>query len=206
MSLPVIIGTYRRRKHMDECMDSMFKHLKGVDEIIFVDDGDDPDTSDYLRTFGHVEETRGQGYRAAYQAICRMADGKAAFVLEEDFTFTSDVDAEEMYDMLYHRPYLAQVVCLRGPHFPIEHHHGGVIEALKAKGHKFTEVNGLIEHTACFSANPGVWRGEVFASGWPFERWSEEIKGRRLAAQGYRFAYLPGIRVEHHGEREGHGY
>jgi hypothetical protein len=95
---------------------------------------------------------------------------------------------------------------LRGPHFPVEHENGGLIEALQHKGHQFTEVLGLIEQTATFTCNPAVWRGEVFAAGWPTGKWSEDLKGKALVRQGYRFAYLPGIRVAHAGERKGFGY
>jgi hypothetical protein len=101
---------------------------------------------------------------------------------------------------------LAQIALLRGPHFPIEHEHGGVIEALKHQGHTFHNVAGIIEHTATFTANPSLWRADVFATGWPHGRLSEELKRDELLHRNYRFGYLPGIRVAHHGQREGHGY
>lgn len=184
----------------------MYKHLKGFGEVTFVDDSGDPANAAYLAAFGKVVTTDSQGYRAAMHAACQVADGRECFWLEEDFTFLEDVDLGELHDILYYRPYLAQVVLLRGPHFEVEHHHGGLIEALQFKGHQFTEVNGIIEHTACFSANPSLWRGEVWDAGWPTGRWTEELKGNVLVQQGYRFGYVPGIKVEHHGQRSGHGY
>jgi hypothetical protein len=153
-----------------------------------------------------VVEVGGKGYQMAMQAACVEAAGRECFWLEEDFVLLQDVDLAELHEILYHRPYLAQVVLLRGPHFEVEHKHGGLIEALRHKGHQFTEVNGIIEHTACFSMNPTLIRGEVWAAGWPRGRWTEEIKGKDLVRQGYRFGYLPGIRVAHDGERTGHGY
>jgi hypothetical protein len=140
------------------------------------------------------------------QHLCAAAEGRQCFVLEEDFTFLTNIHIEQMSEILYHRPYLAQIALLRGPHFPIEHQHGGVIEALQAKGHKFHDAVGVIEHTATFTANPSLWRAHVFDLGWPAAQWSEEVKGRQLAQYGYRFGYLPGIRVQHHGTRAGHGY
>jgi hypothetical protein len=203
---PLLIGTYRGSKHIHECIESVGQHLSGYGDITFIDDSPDPTNADRLKEFGKVVSVGGRGYQVAMQAACAEAAGRECFWLEEDFTFLQDIDLGELHDILYHRPYLAQVVLLRGPHFEIEHRHGGLIEALQFKGHTFTAVNGIIEHTACFSMNPTLIRGEVGSAGWPTGRWSEEIKGRHLVAQGYRFGYLPGIRVAHDGERTGHGY
>jgi hypothetical protein len=82
----------------------------------------------------------------------------------------------------------------------------GVIQALLARGFNFTLVDGLIEHTATFTCNPSMWRAEVFALGWPQVAFSENVKRHQLLAHGYRFAYLPGIRVAHHGINSGHSY
>jgi hypothetical protein len=203
---PVLIGTYRKRQHIETCLQSADAHLRGVSEIIFIDDSGDPEHSAWLAQYGKVVETGARGYTTAMKHLCAAAEGRQCFILEEDFTFLTDVHIDQLADILYHRPYLAQVALLRGPHFPIEHQHGGVIEALKAKGHQFCDVAGVIEHTATFTANPSLWRAHVFALGWPTAQWSEEVKGRQLVAAGYRFGYLPGIRVEHHGTRDGHGY
>ena len=206
MTTPVIVGTYRRRAHIEDCLRSIDKHLKGIGDLAFVDDSGDAEHVEWLTQYGKVVALDGQGYREAMTAACEVAAGRECFWIEEDFTLLSDIDLDGLSEILYHRPYLAQVVLLRGPHFPPEHQHGGVIAALEARGHKFTCVNGIIEHTACFSANPSLWRGEVWSAGWPYGRWSEEIKGRQLISQGYRFGYLPGVCTEHHGQRVGHGY
>jgi hypothetical protein len=206
LSVHVIIGTYRKRKHIEDCLASMDKRVKNIGDVTIVDDSGDAEHVEWLAQYGKVIALDQTGYTTAYRHICAAAEGREAFVLEEDFTFLSPVDLDYMSEILYHRPYLAQLVLLRGPHFPNEHQHGGLIEALEAKGHRFVDVNGIIEHTACFSANPGIWRGEVFASGWPYGKWSEELKGKALRQQGFRFGYVQGIRVEHHGERVGHGY
>ena len=204
--IPVLVGTYRKRVHINECLESIHKHLKGFGDITFIDDSGDPEHVDWLRQYGKVVASDSQGYRTAMTLACNEAGGREAFWIEEDFMFLQDIDLGDLSDILYHRPYLAQVVLLRGPHFPVEHEHGGLIEALEARGQKFTDVNGIIEHTACFSMNPTLIRGEVWAQGWPLGKWSEAIKGDILRNQGYRFGYLPGIRVEHHGERSGHSY
>jgi hypothetical protein len=203
----VIIGTYRGRTHIPTCIASMERHLKGVSDVVLVNDSPNPADGAWLAQYGKVIEIGGRGYTVAMSAVCRAAEGKEAFILEEDFEFLTDVHIDQMHEILYHRPYLAQVVLLRGPHFANEHTHGGLIEALEAKGHRFFDVNGVIEHTACFSMNPSLVRGEVWAAGWPQHgRFTEELKGNDLRQQGYRFGYLPGVRVAHHGERVGTGY
>lgn len=201
-----IIGTYRKKLHVPDALRSLDTHVTGITDIVFIDDSGDPDNSAWLAQYGKVIETGAGGYGQAMKAACAAAENQQSLFWEEDFTALQAINLTHLSDILYHRPYLAEIALLRGPHFPIEHQHGGLIEALQYKGHTFTDVLGVIEHTACFTCNPSVWRAEVFAAGWPTGHLSEEIKGRQLVGQGYRFGYLPGIKVEHHGERSGFGY
>lgn len=204
----LIVGTYRKRDHIQDCLASVDKHLKGVTDIVFVDDSGDSDHRKWLAKYGRAEKVAdgNVGYTAAMQKVCEVADGMPSMFLEEDFTFLEDIHLDKMLEILHNRPYLAQIALLRGAHFPIEHEHGGLIEALEHRGYTIREVGGILEQTATFTCNPAVWRGEVFAAGWPWARWSEERKRDLLLSEGYRFGYLPGIRVAHHGERTGHGY
>jgi hypothetical protein len=140
------------------------------------------------------------------KAACTAAEGQECLWFEEDFCVVEPINLGDLSEILYQRPYLAQVALLRGPHFPIEHQHGGLIEALEAQGHEFKNVMGCIEQFATFTGNPSVWRGEVWASGWPDGKWSEDRKRDLLLRQGYRFGFLEGIKVEHGGIRTGHGY
>lgn len=205
----VLIGTYRLREHIEDCLRSMDEHLKDVTDVVLVDDSGDDEHRGWLAQYGKVIPVGAQnmGYRHAMDALSNAAEGQPAFVLEEDFTFLVDVHLEELNEILWYRHYLAQVALLRGPHFPVEHQYGGLIEALQAKGHQFNEVFGIIEQTATFTMNPSLVRGEVWAAGWPrMGKWTEEIKRDQLLGLGYRFGYLPGVRVAHHGERKGKGY
>ncbi|CAM5737576.1 hypothetical protein MAUB1S_02905 [Mycolicibacterium aubagnense] len=202
----VVVGTYRGRTYLPDTLRSLDRHVTGVDDLIFIDDSGEPDHAAWLSQYGKVIEVGRRGYGEAMKAACRAAEGREAFWLEEDFTFTEPVSLPAMSEILYHRPYLAQVALLRGPHFPVEHRYGGVIEALVAQGHQFVDVLGVLEHTATFTGNPSVWRAEVLAAGWPDGQWSEERKRDVLVRQGYRFGYLPGIKVCHSGERTGFGY
>lgn len=200
----VIVGTYRKQKYMPACLKTL-ERVAGITDMVFVDDSGDPDNAAWLAQYGKVVQVGRKGYTKAMREAVRAAEGQEVFWMEEDFQFTCAVYLEEMSEMLYHRPWLAQIALLRGPHFPIEHKHGGLIEALQAKGHKFTPVSGLIEQTSIFTTNPTVIRGACFTS-WPGVKWSEEAKTGELLRQGYRFAYLPGIRLIHEGERSGFGY
>lgn len=205
----VIVGTYRKREHIEDCLQSVDRHLRDITELVFVDDSGDAEHRQWLAQYGTVIPVGPQqcGYGAAMRTVCKAADpAEAAMFLEEDFTFTTEVHLDQMGEILYHRPYLAQVILLRQPWFPVEIEHGGLIEALEARGYTFNTVCGVIEQQATFSCNPAVWRGPVFASGWPLGRWSEELKRDALIAEGYRFGWLPGIRVHHSGDRQGFDY
>jgi glycosyltransferase involved in cell wall biosynthesis len=203
----VLVGTYRGRTHVSDCLRSLERHVRGVDDLIFIDDSGDAEIGQWLATYGSVRVVGRRGYNAAMKAACEAASGVEAFWLEEDFVFTAPVDLGYLSELLYHRPYLAQVALLRGPHFPVEHEHGGLIEALQVKGHEFRRVGPLLEHTATFTCNPSAWRAEVWNQGWPDGKWSEDRKQKALLNQGYRFAFLGDQKmVEHSGIRSGFGY
>ena len=201
----VVVGTYRKRAYIEAALTSLDAHVSGVTDIVFVDDSGDHDHQQWLRQYGTVVDSGKSGYNTAMKAVCAAAGGEF-FFLEEDFTFLTDIDLQHMSDILAERPHLAQLALLRGPWFPIEHRHGGLIEALQAKGEKFTLIEGVLEHTATFTGNPAVWRAEVAASGWPDGKWSEDRKRDQLLAEGYRFGYLPNVRVHHEGVRSGFDY
>lgn len=207
--MKLIIGTYRKQQYLPAALESIHKHVTGISKIVFVDDSGDATHHDWLRdTYGgRVVDTRCQGYGAAMQAACREGAGEDyAMWTEEDFTFTGDVDVKSYERHLQQHPYLAQVVFLRQPWFENEIAAGGLIPALEAKGHTFTEVNGLLEQEATFSGNPSIWRREVFASGWPTCEWSEDAKRDELLRDGYKFAFTPREMTHHHGIRSGFGY
>jgi len=203
---PVLVGTYRKRTHIETCLRSIEQHLTGTSELVFVDDSGDTAHSAWLAQYGKVAEVGRRGYTAAMHIMCAAAAGRESFVLEEDFTLTQPVSLEQLHEILWYRPYLAQIALLRGPHFPNEHRAGGLIEALAEKGHQFRTVAGIIEHSATFTGNPSLWRGDVFTRGWPRCAMSEDAKRDTLLAAGYRFGYLPGVRCAHHGMRSGFGY
>lgn len=202
----LIVGTYRKRDYIEAALSSIDRHVRGITDVVFVDDSGDLDHHAWLAQHGKVVDVGKRGYNAAMRAVCAAAEGEQFMFWEEDFTAVRDIDVDRMAEVLHLRPYLAQVALLRPAWFPVEHQHGGLIEALIAKGHSFADVDGVLEHSACFTGNPAVWRASTAASGWPVGKWSEDRKRDLLLAEGYRFGYLPGIAVHHDGERAGFDY
>lgn len=206
----IVIGTYRERAYIGRCLNSIAEHVSGVTEIVFVDDSGNPSHSRWLEQYGAVSQTHAAGYNEAMQEVCRVAGNEPFAFVEEDFTFTSPVDLNDMAATIDAHPDLAQLALLRGPHFPIEHEHGGVLEGLVARlGQPFVDLRrepyGWSQR-GTFTGNPAVWRAGIAADGWPRGRWSEDKMRDRLLADGYRFGFLNGVRVAHDGVRSGKGY
>ena len=209
----VIIGAYRGLTLVRRALDSLAEYSTGVESVTVVDDSGHAVTRAALASMPGVDHVvpvahGNAGYSEAMQVICETAGNSQFAFIEEDFELTAAVDFDELGSMLRARPHLAQIALLRGPHFPIEFEHGGLLEALEARlpGSVLGEVDGIIEQVGTFTCNVAVWADEIAAQGWPQVTWSEDAKRDELLAQGYRFGYLPGVRTRHDGERSGHGY
>lgn len=216
--MKVIIGTYRGPEYVKRSMKSLAEKVGGWTDLVIVDDSGNRDwvreyrdmrvrySSGRIRA-PKVIATNGEGYNAAMRAVCAEAGDEEFFFWEEDFVMTTPIELRMMSLILEENPDLAQIALLRGPHFPIEHEQGGVIEALVAKGHRMEErPPGIIVQSATFTGNPSVWRAGIAKGGWPAGRWSEDRMRDRLLKEGYKFGYLRGISVEHDGVRSGHSY
>lgn len=209
----IVIGTYRHSQYLFRAIDSISRFVTGHDGIDFVDDSGDHAFAQSLRDLypdSTVVEVGGRGYNAAMKAVCELVGDEAFVFWEEDFVALEPIDLGLLEGILDDRPHLAQVALLRGPHFPIEHEHGGLLEALIAKGHKVQRVasyfSAIYEQGATFTCNPALWRAGIAAKGWPDGKWSEDRKRDELLVEGYRFAFLDGIRVAHDGIRSGTDY
>jgi hypothetical protein len=206
--MQIIIGCYRKLTLVPRLLDSLDEFVGHDSHLVFIDDSGDAATASMLRRVGEVVEVGGQGYGAAMRAAC-MVGAREPFSawVEEDFTFTAPVSFDRFADVLEDTPRLAQIVLQRQAWFPNEVKAGGLVPALVERGHQFQPIgDGLLEHTAFFSGNPSVWRREVFESGWPDVRWSEDAKGRQLVEAGYSFALTEDVLVHHDGQRTGRGY
>jgi len=231
--IPLYVGTYRKRKHIETCLRSIDANVKGYDEIIFLDDSGDRLHTKWLLQYGQVVALPKVGHSVAMRALCAHANGRQLAWIEEDFEITGSMDLTEMSEHLYHRPYLAQIALLRQPLWADEKRLGGVLEAVAANGWAVRYVLGLWESRGWFTCNPSLWRGHVTELGWPNPKRvagrdysSEWIKSKELRElfmgeklpsdwmapisekepRGYSFGFLDGIRCHHWGHREGHGY
>ena len=206
----LVVGTYRKRAYVQRALTSIRRHVTGVDRIVFVDDSGSAENAHWLTQFGEVVETHATGYNAAMQAVCQVIGTEPAMFVEEDFEFISPVDLNDMMTVLHEHPNLAQIALLRGPVFPIELKHGGLLEGLVARlGPEFVDLRkepyGWSQR-GTWTMNPAVWRPGIAAEGWPVGDWSEDLMRDRLRDQGWRFGYLEGIKVRHDGKRTGRGY
>jgi len=232
-----IIGGYRGTSYVQRALESLNDNGDGLDELIIVDDSGQPTWAEQMRwlkfrtadggfSHPHVIELARRGYNVAMQTVLRHAPHDAPFLFwEEDFTLDVPTSFRELQVILEHSPDLAQVALLRGPHFPIEHEQGGLLEGLVARlgadrvGLKrenrtllsnadgtMTLTTDLITQRGTFTCNPSVWAPIVKQLGWPRGNWSEDKMRDRLLARGYQFAFIDGVRVTHDGVRSGHGY
>lgn len=206
--MQAVVLSNRREAYLPGALVSLGR-LDGVDRVTIVDDSGDAAHRAHLRGLGHeVVDVAPEpaGYGRAMQAAFDAMDGEHVLFWEEDFRLLAPVDLNALAGRLDADPSLAQVALLRGPWFANEHDHGGVIEARQAQGAVFQVEDGLIVHTDHYTANPSVLPRRTFTRPWPQQAWSESAFTRVLTRAGHRFAYLPGVTVDHIGVRDGHGY
>lgn len=205
--MQAVVLTNRREKYLDGALESLAR--LNVERVTIVDDSGDPAHRARLRARGlEVVDVAPEpaGYTRAMQAAFDVMTGEHVLFWEEDFRLVRDVDLTALTARLDADPSLAQIALLRGPWFQNEHEHGGVIEARQAQGARFELEDGLIVHTDHYTSNPCVLPRRTFTRPWPQQAWSEAAFTIQLRTSRQRFAYLPGIAVDHIGERDGHGY
>lgn len=206
--MQLIILSNRRDQYLSDTIDSIDEHVTGFDRLTIVDDSGDIHWRSSCAYLGDeiVPVADGPaGYTTAMRKVFEVADGEHVALWEEDFRAIDTVDLAAMAELLDERPHLAEVVALRGPWFANERESGGVLEA--RPDDRFELVDGLIEHRAFWSTNPCVIPRRTLDREYPNVSWSEWHFGQELLADpAVRFGMVPGVRVEHVGERTGHGY
>jgi len=224
VTIPLIVLTNGRRDCISQTIPSIRKHLTGYGDTVIVDDSGDP----YYRAWlaaefpdALVTAVSGEpaGYWRAMRTVWQIARGSgagAAWMHEDDFVMTADVDVTCLARVLDEQPHLTQIALKRQPWFTNEIGEGGLIEALEAQGQVFTErTDGRhhwIEHRACFTGNPSLIPARTYTRRWPEGAWSESRFGAQLfAVPDARGAYWgrrsDPPRVEHIGhERVGTEY
>jgi hypothetical protein len=131
------------------------------------------------------------GYIAAMQALWgyleRHCVGDYVFSIEDDFTYSRDVDLVPMMALLDADPNVLQVALLRGPYYPKEQEAGSVLASIDGWRE---QRDGYIAQRDHFTANPSLFRRDLIKNRWPSGKSSERIFGDRLLAnQRSVFAY-----------------
>lgn len=153
--MKLMIGTYRKQKHIPALMDALEKYVSGIDMIFFVDDSGDDDNIKFLEQFGKV------GYRGSdrepwgFSGSMRVATSWMNYWRdiydfpsadpyapktdhycwwEEDFLPTEPIDLELMSKELRKYPDLAQIALVRQPVYEGEKEHGTLLNYIKSQG------------------------------------------------------------------------
>lgn len=209
--MQLVVLSNRRETYLPETLQAIRENVAGWDDLTIVDDSGDEHFRAALAQQNPdatviAVAPQPAGYNAAMRTVVSHMYGEYAAFWEEDFRPSRPIDLEPIARALANRPHLAQIALLRQPWFANEHAHGGVIEALEAQGARFDMVDGILEHSAFFTGNPAVWAQPVYATGWPKGDWSENRKRDELRNAGFRFGMIPGVSVNHVGQRTGFGY
>jgi hypothetical protein len=218
----IVIGSYRGPDLVLRAIASLQRYMTGWDDTIIVDDSGN---LEWMQTYARLEiqypdgtkkapfvvSTGGRrGYNLAMKQVCRWAGDRRFMFWEEDFELLVPTDLNDMDQKLFDNPHLAQLALLRGSHFENEFLWGGLLPALNKRipgsVAGLDPETGIIEQTGTFTCNPAVWQRGVAKMGWPNGSWSEDRKRDDLIKQGYKFGFLPEVRVTHNGIRSGFDY
>ena len=194
MSIPIVVLTNGRRDCITQSIPSIHKYLSGFGDMVIVDDSGDKDyrawlAAEFPDALITAVAAEPAGYWRAMRTVWGIARGSGAdavWLAEDDFVLLDEVDMTCLDRLLDEQSHLTQIALLRGPWWPNEHEHGGLIPALEQQGQTFTEhTDGRhwwIEHRACFTGNPTLIPARTFAHDWPEGAWSESRFGRLLFA------------------------
>jgi len=187
---------------------------------LIVDDSGSPDYREWLRqqmpgwTVTAVDQDSPAGYSAAMRYVWSLAAGyDFVFLIEDDFVFEQPVFVSALVEVLIENPHLAQLVLLRQPWFQNEIDHGGLLEAIEARGVELLRRPEWVEQRATWSCNPTVFRGGqwILNHPWPSGAGSEYRFGQELfksepstVSAWYGVGKTPWVR--HVGGRSGFGH
>lgn len=175
----LVIGN-GREKCLRETIASAQLHLDGlITERILYDDTGDPDYRSELRSVyvpqgfevidGGPPRGFGGAIRCSWEWLKRHTACDYVFHLEEDFTFTRDVDLDAMADCLAVHRHLLQLVLKRQPWNAEERTAGGIIEQ-HPDDYEQRIDNGWswVEHRRFWSTNPHLTRMRLVRTAqWP---------------------------------------
>lgn len=179
MIVLLVIGN-GREKCLRETIASAQLHLDGtITQRVLFDDTGDADYRSMLRStygpqgFEVIDGGPPRGFggaiRCAWDWLKRHSDEPFVFHLEEDFTFTRDVDLDTMADCLAVHRHVLQLVLKRQPWNPQERAAGGIIEQHSDDYEQ--RIDGpwaWVEHRRFWSTNPHLTtRRLVTTQTWP---------------------------------------
>lgn len=216
----VVVVTHGRRSCIKRAIPSIDDHVHGdITRRVISDDSGDPAYRAWLTEEYPEWEVVGDGPNVGFGEHMRRiwqlagaAQEQWLFLVEDDFTFTRDVDLSELATVLRHHPYLVQMALRRQPWFPCEIAAGGVVE--EHPGDYVDRSDGVaewLEHRLFFTTNPALTSTRWIARHpWPDGNASEAEFGRRSLIGDARAGYW-GQRgtdpwVIHDGPRTGVGY
>jgi hypothetical protein len=224
VSIITMVMTDGRAKYMEPTMASMRERVTGkiALDVIHDDSGDAGYRAWLHHEFPDCEiigpPAGRSGFCGAYRSAWRWlteldTDAEWVFQTEDDFTFETLIDLDEIVEVLDAQPHLAQMQLRRQPWWT-EPQDGGFIEQWPDL---YTDAGDgthhWLEHRRNWSTNPGVFRRSTCARGWPGPPGCEAGFGDALTSEDpdLRFAVWgrreDPPRVWHIGhERIGHSY
>src|ERR1700686_730235 len=105
----VLVGTYRKRKHVEAALRSLEQNVSGVTDLVFIDDSGSKRNARWLANYGRGVEVGKKGFTAGYQAGWEGGEGQGSFTLEEEFPFLVKVNLPELQEKLHKWSWLAQI-------------------------------------------------------------------------------------------------
>lgn len=223
MGVPVVILTHEPH-HLAPAIDTL-KRVTGWGRLVIVDDSGNAEHRAHAVTLCDdlipVGAEPMRGYSEAMRTVWATARDQrwSRWMLwEQDFRAVTDIDLQDLMDLLDAHPRLTQVCLQRqagggvygDPWYDYEREHASMVEAV---AHRFPSQvvmhDGWVEQNRVFSTNPHLADRKCLDVDWPTGANSERRYSQRAADIGHKFAWLgnPGhVVVNHVGEHTGRGY
>ena len=195
----LLVMTDGRDDYLVHCLASVAERVRGpISEWWMFDDTGDrayrARLADRYPRFTHINGGRRQGFggaiRYAWERLRADSDADYVFHVEQDFTFSREVDLSEMAEVLDEQPHLVQLALRRQAWSADEHAAGGVVQRHPEAYRETGDERGRrwLEHRLFFTTNPSLYRRSLCGAGWPTGEKSEGMFSVRLCETG-----LPGV-------------
>lgn len=188
--ITVMVMTDGRRHYLDKAMVSLRDRVHGsIDRIVIHDDTGDHEhhvrlAVDYpdCPIIGRAERS---GFCGAYQSAWQWLDGHATqpwvFQTEDDFTYETDIDLDQLVQVLTDHPQLLQLQLRRQPWWT-EPEGGFIAQWPDLYTDAGDGTHHWLEHRRNWSTNPGLFSRSLCARPWPPPPGCEKTFGDQLLA------------------------